>query len=125
MSNNYLFAFFFLDFFKIQFIYPSTVINAFFLERVSHTIRFCVMAVMTLGGLLTIAASVAFTDHFLLCLVGIALVGSANSFGESVALGFLNRFPAEQVNAWSSGTGMAGRDDPLFAFCLDQTKSRC
>jgi hypothetical protein len=65
-------------------------------------------------------------DFFMLCLCGIAITGAASSFGESVALGFLKRFPPEQVsylvqiiqintnsflvqvNAWSSGTGMAG-----------------
>jgi len=47
--------------------------------------------------------------YFILCLAGITFAGTASSFGESVALGYLKHgFPPELVNAWSSGTGMAG-----------------
>ncbi|KAK6192600.1 hypothetical protein SNE40_004044 [Patella caerulea] len=36
------------------------------------------------------------------------VVGCSAAFGENVTLGFLSKFPSHLVNAWSSGTGMAG-----------------
>ena len=45
---------------------------------------------------------------FYFTLVGSLIIGMACSFGESVMLGYLNSFPHELVNHWSSGTGMAG-----------------
>lgn len=41
-------------------------------------------------------------------LLGIVLAGAACSFGEGVVLGYLKLFDSMLVNAWSSGTGMAG-----------------
>ncbi|WAR03849.1 CLN3-like protein [Mya arenaria] len=57
-------------------------INGAFLLNVSYGIRYAVNA----------------------CLM---LIASA-AFGENVALGYLRFFPSKMVNAWSSGTGMAG-----------------
>jgi len=46
--------------------------------------------------------------YFWLCLLSIIFVGTASSFGESVILCYLKKFPSELVGAWSSGTGFAG-----------------
>uniref|UniRef100_K1PV41 Battenin n=1 Tax=Magallana gigas TaxID=29159 RepID=K1PV41_MAGGI len=51
---------------------------------------------------------VAFAFDFWFALVCIVVVGSSAAFGENVALGYLRLFPSKCVNAWSSGTGMAG-----------------
>lgn len=46
--------------------------------------------------------------YFWLCLLSIIFIGTASSFGESVILCYLKKFPSELVGAWSSGTGFAG-----------------
>ncbi|KAK7491427.1 hypothetical protein BaRGS_00017256, partial [Batillaria attramentaria] len=51
---------------------------------------------------------VAYAFNFGFALACIVVVGSTAAFGENVTLGFLSRFPSKMVNAWSSGTGMAG-----------------
>ncbi|XP_041367716.1 battenin-like isoform X2 [Gigantopelta aegis] len=51
---------------------------------------------------------VAYAFSFWFALLCIVVSGSSAAFGENVTLGFLSRFPSKLVNAWSSGTGMAG-----------------
>lgn len=51
---------------------------------------------------------VAYAPSFWFSLVCIMCVGASSAFGENVALGYLRLFPSKMVNAWSSGTGMAG-----------------
>ncbi|EGC31709.1 hypothetical protein DICPUDRAFT_156403 [Dictyostelium purpureum] len=63
-------------------------------------------------GLVGVALSVYV--NFAFCIASIALIGIASSFGESVLLSYMKRFPAEIVNGWSSGTGVAGVSGSLF-----------
>ena len=62
------------------------------------------MAALTVGGTVLLA----FSTSFIIALVAIVSVGGASSFGESVLLGYLNKFAPKLVSGWSSGTGMAG-----------------
>jgi battenin len=55
---------------------------------------------------------------FWACIVAIVLLGAANSFGESVVLGYLQGFPPAITGAWSSGTGMAGVGGALYYLLL-------
>ncbi|XP_048727981.2 battenin-like [Ostrea edulis] len=79
-------------------------INGLFLLKVSYRIRYVVNAVLMIIGLI----GVAFAFDFWFAIVCIVIVGSSAAFGENVALGYLRLFPSKSVNAWSSGTGMAG-----------------
>ncbi|KAH3744853.1 Succinyl-diaminopimelate desuccinylase [Pelomyxa schiedti] len=95
--------------------FVARLVNAFFLENTSHGKRFIAFGASTIAGILMMIISMyADTDgqhdgFFILCLIGIIFAGTASSFGESVALGYLKHgFPPELVTAWSSGTGMAG-----------------
>ena len=79
-------------------------INGFLLLKVSYGIRIFVNAVIMLIGLF----GVAFAFDFWFAIICIVFVGASAAFGENVALGYLRLFPSKFVNAWSSGTGMAG-----------------
>lgn len=74
------------------------------LTKFPFWIRFVFNGCLMLCGLL----GVAFAPNFWIALVAIVLGGCSSSFGESLTLGFLNKYNKESVNAWSSGTGMAG-----------------
>ncbi|XP_033752569.1 battenin-like [Pecten maximus] len=78
--------------------------NTFFLLKTRYWIRFVINAVIMLIGLF----GVAYAFSFWFALICIVFVGASAAFGENVALGFLRLFPSTLVNAWSSGTGMAG-----------------
>ncbi|XP_060082904.1 battenin-like [Ylistrum balloti] len=78
--------------------------NTFFLLKTRYWIRFVINAILMLIGLF----GVAYAFSFWFALVCIVFVGASSAFGENVALGFLRLFPSTLVNAWSSGTGMAG-----------------
>ncbi|KAL4224554.1 hypothetical protein ACF0H5_015256 [Mactra antiquata] len=80
------------------------VVNGAFLLKVPYGIRFIANAVLMLIGLF----GVAYAPSFWFSLVCIVFVGASSAFGENVALGYLRLFPSKMVNAWSSGTGMAG-----------------
>ncbi|KAL3843047.1 hypothetical protein ACJMK2_021004 [Sinanodonta woodiana] len=74
------------------------------LLKTSYSARYVANSCLMLIGLFGVAY--AFTFWFaLLCIV---FVGASSAFGENVALGYLKHFPSKLVNAWSSGTGMAG-----------------
>ncbi|XP_078332911.1 battenin-like isoform X1 [Crassostrea virginica] len=79
-------------------------INGLFLLKVPYWIRYVVNALLMVIGLI----GVAFAFDFWFAIVCIVVVGSSAAFGENVALGYLRLFPSKSVNAWSSGTGMAG-----------------
>ncbi|OWF50565.1 battenin-like [Mizuhopecten yessoensis] len=78
--------------------------NTFFLLKTRYWIRYVVNAVLMLIGLF----GVAYAFSFWFALICIVFVGASAAFGENVALGYLRLFPSTLVNAWSSGTGMAG-----------------
>eukprot|EP00760_Papus_ankaliazontas_P009118 PhM_4_TR1396/c0_g1_i1/m.87634/K12389/BTS, CLN3; battenin len=46
--------------------------------------------------------------HFVFAMIGVMIIGSGNSYGESVLLGYLEHYPPHMVGGWSSGTGMSG-----------------
>lgn len=79
-------------------------INGAFLLKVPYWIRYVINAVLMLIGLF----GVAYAPSFWFSLICIMCVGASSAFGENVALGYLRLFPSKMVNAWSSGTGMAG-----------------
>ena len=72
-------------------------------------VRIAVNTLLNVIGLGGIVLSLHLGHNFFwLCLLSIIFVGSASSFGESVVLCYLKKFPSELVGAWSSGTGFAG-----------------
>lgn len=79
-------------------------VNGAFLLKVPYGVRFAANAVLMLIGLF----GVAYAPSFWFSLVCIVFVGASAAFGENVALGYLRLLPSKMVNAWSSGTGMAG-----------------
>ncbi|XP_063400661.1 battenin-like [Mytilus trossulus] len=79
-------------------------VNGFLLLKVSYGLRIVANAILMLIGLF----GVAFAFDFWFAIVCIVFVGASAAFGENVALGYLRLFPSKFVNAWSSGTGMAG-----------------
>eukprot|EP00122_Pirum_gemmata_P005760 Pgem_evm1s5252 len=82
----------------------ARALNTFLIPYISYTVRVYFFFVLTVGGL----AAMAFVNNFWVCLLFIACVGFASSFGESLFLGYLHQFDSTQLNAWSSGTGFAG-----------------
>eukprot|EP00051_Salpingoeca_urceolata_P005871 m.78272 g.78272 ORF g.78272 m.78272 type:complete len:420 (+) comp14578_c0_seq1:219-1478(+) len=78
--------------------------NTLLLDRATYAQRIIANAVLMVVGLL----GVAFANSFWLSLVAILISGASSSFGESCTLGYLRLYPSTLVNAWSSGTGMAG-----------------
>ena len=81
-------------------------------EAYSHSFRLVIATAIMVIGLAVISVSVMV--DFALCIVGIVILGSFSSLGESVALGWLKLFPPSLTGAWSSGTGMAGVGGTLF-----------
>ncbi|KAI8783883.1 battenin isoform X1 [Biomphalaria glabrata] len=79
-------------------------LNTFLLLKVSYTLRYIVNGCIMLLGLF----GISYAFNFAFAIVCIAVVGSSSAFGENVTLGFLTRYPSSLVNAWASGTGMAG-----------------
>ncbi|BFZ04039.1 hypothetical protein BsWGS_07078 [Bradybaena similaris] len=79
-------------------------LNTFLLLKVSYSLRIIVNGCVMLAGLF----GIAYAFNFGFAIACIAVIGSTAAFGENVTLGFLLAFPASMVNAWSSGTGMAG-----------------
>lgn len=79
-------------------------INGAFLLNVPYGVRFVANALLMLIGLF----GVAYAPSFWFSLICIVFVGASSAFGENVALGYLRHFSSKMVNAWSSGTGMAG-----------------
>ncbi|KAK3756838.1 hypothetical protein RRG08_048884 [Elysia crispata] len=79
-------------------------LNAFVLLNVSYKIRYIANGCLMLIGLF----GVAYALNFGFAIACIAIVGASAAFGENVTLGYLSWFPSLMVNAWSSGTGMAG-----------------
>lgn len=105
---------------NISFGLVARLVNMFLLEGTSFKIRIVCAGTGTLIGLGGIVSSILLGHNFFwLCLLAIIFVGTASSFGESVALCYLKLFPSQLVGAWSSGTGFAGVGGTLiFAFFI-------
>eukprot|EP00054_Salpingoeca_dolichothecata_P022771 m.150083 g.150083 ORF g.150083 m.150083 type:complete len:445 (-) comp24453_c0_seq2:31-1365(-) len=89
---------------NVGFGIAARTINAFFMKNVSYSTRYFANAVLLLAGLVGLALA----PSFWVALLAIVISGAGSSFGESVALGYIRLYPSTLVNAWSSGTGMAG-----------------
>ncbi|XP_076471720.1 battenin-like [Babylonia areolata] len=79
-------------------------LNTFALLSVPFSVRYVVNGFLMLLGLF----GVAYAFSFGFALACIVVVGSTAAFGENVSLGMMSRYPSHLINAWSSGTGMAG-----------------
>lgn len=79
-------------------------LNTFVLSRTPYSYRIIANSCLSIAGLL----GVAFAPNFWVALAAIVIAGASSSFGESVTLGYMRLYPSSLVNAWSSGTGMAG-----------------
>ncbi|KYQ94309.1 hypothetical protein DLAC_04607 [Tieghemostelium lacteum] len=97
---------------NIAFGFASRLLNTFLLENVNTKLKIIVNCLIMALGLVGVALSKYV--NFAFCIACIALIGIASSFGESVLLSFMKKFPADIVNGWSSGTGVAGVCGSLF-----------
>lgn len=79
-------------------------LNTFVLLSVPFYLRYLINGCVMLLGLF----GVAYAFSFGFAIACIVILGSTAAFGENVTLGMMSRFPSHMVNAWSSGTGMAG-----------------
>lgn len=91
----------------------ARVLNAFVANRLSFNLRMTIMVTMTIIGLFLNAFSAPLGGYhdgysFLVLIVGVSFSGTAYSYGEAVALTFLQRYPSDMVGAWGSGTGISG-----------------
>ena len=90
----------------------SRLANTFLVNTVPVQRRIVATACFNATGLVTVACSnyvgSTGTAHFWFAILGIAICGCGSAFGESVHLGYLEKFPPHMVGAWSSGTGMSG-----------------
>jgi len=92
-------------------------VNTFALEHVAYKWRVAATTLMNLLGMAGLVIS--FYINFWFAIAMIVLLGSGgSSFGESVMLGYLKRYPASLVDGWSSGTGMAGVAGSLMYIVL-------
>ncbi|KAN0023595.1 hypothetical protein ACTFIV_007982 [Dictyostelium citrinum] len=101
---------------NIAFGLVSRLINTFLIENVNPKLKIVVNCLFMIIGLVGVALSVYVNFGF--CIAAIAFVGIASSFGESVILSYMKKFPAELVNGWSSGTGIAGVCGSLFYIAM-------
>lgn len=102
-----------VSFANVFFGIVARVLNTFVFNRISYNIRMTLMSICTLFGLFFVALSGPFghgnnASSFVVLLVGVALTGTAYSYGESVALTYVQRYPPQLVGAWGSGTGISG-----------------
>ena len=88
------------------------MLNAFVFDAMPYKRRYMIMGIQTLIGLSLVMAAPFCgsndTAKFAIALFGVLNVGNGSSWGESVTLGYIERFPSRFVGAWSSGTGMSG-----------------
>ncbi|KAK5579952.1 hypothetical protein RB653_009641 [Dictyostelium firmibasis] len=101
---------------NIAFGLVSRLINTFLIENVNPKLKIVANCIFMIIGLVGVALSVYVNFGF--CIAAIAFVGIASSFGESVILSYMKKFPAELVNGWSSGTGIAGVCGSLFYIAM-------
>jgi hypothetical protein len=79
----------------------------------SYPVRFGMIAVGQVIGIAGVIISTELSTvsrpiRFVILLSGVGMIGASSAFGETVTLGYLERFPAELVGAWATGTGLAG-----------------
>lgn len=82
----------------------AKALNTFVLLKTPYGLRYVVVTFLMLFGLL----GLSFSPSFILSILCIVIIGGCSGFGENLTLGYLHQFDSRLVNAWSSGTGMAG-----------------
>lgn len=102
-----------ISFANVFFGIVARIINAFVANRVSFNLRMTIMVLMTITGLFFTAFSSPIGGYkdeicFLVVIIGVCFSGTAYSYGECVALTYLQRYPSFVVGAWGSGTGASG-----------------
>lgn len=102
-----------ISFMNVFFGIIARIMNAFVAHRISYNIRMTLMACGTIIGLLIVSFSGDIggsndTACFVVLLIGVAFTGTSYSYGETVALSFVQRYPPNIVGAWGSGTGISG-----------------
>eukprot|EP01111_Echinosteliopsis_oligospora_P010879 TRINITY_DN3463_c0_g1_i2.p1 TRINITY_DN3463_c0_g1~~TRINITY_DN3463_c0_g1_i2.p1 ORF type:complete len:423 (+),score=87.72 TRINITY_DN3463_c0_g1_i2:71-1339(+) len=103
--------------FNIAFGIVARSVNSTLLVGSGDAWRIIVAGIFMIVGLAGIALSAA-VGSWALCLIAITFIGIASSFGESVCLAYMRKYPAEIVSGWSSGTGMAGLGGSLLWLLL-------
>ncbi|XP_071831430.1 battenin-like [Apostichopus japonicus] len=90
----------------------AKTVNAVLVNKVHYGWRFLVNSCFLVIGCVVIAMA----GNFRAAIFGIVVVGAGNAFGENIALGYLSGqgFDDDLVNAWASGTGLAG----LLGACI-------
>ena len=88
------------------------LLNAFVFPSMPYKLRFLIAGLQTILGVVVVSTASHWgsdnTFRFVISLLGVMFVGNGSSWGESVALGYMERFPSNMVGGWSSGTGMSG-----------------
>lgn len=91
----------------------ARLLNMFIVTRVSYNVRITAMTLSSLLGILFVSFATPMGRYnnvsaFVVMLIGVVLIGTASTYGESVMLAFIQRYPDSIVGAWSSGTGISG-----------------
>ncbi|KPI82717.1 hypothetical protein ABL78_8270 [Leptomonas seymouri] len=112
-----------ISFMNVFFGIIARIINAFVANRISYNIRMTLMSIGTMIGLLIVSFSGDIggnsdTACFVVLLIGVAFTGTAYSYGETVVLSFVQRYPPNIVGAWGSGTGISGVITSLLFIAL-------
>lgn len=102
-----------ISFSNVFFGIAARIVNAFFASRVSFNARMTFMVTLTVTGLLFTAFSGPIggyndTTCFFIVILGVCCSGTAYSYGECVALTYMQRYPSFVVGSWGSGTGASG-----------------
>jgi battenin len=112
-----------ISFMNVFFGIIARIMNAFVAHRISYNIRMTLMSCGTIIGLLIVsfAGDIGGSNNtacFVVLLVGVAFTGTSYSYGETVALSFVQRYPPNIVGAWGSGTGISGVITALLFIAL-------
>lgn len=87
-------------------------LNAFRFNRVNYNVRFFLAGLQTAIGIVAVCLSPVVGASngvaFALLLLGVLCVGNGSAYGESVNLGYMERFDAGMIGWYSSGTGFSG-----------------
>jgi battenin len=87
-------------------------VNAFWLNHLSYNVRVFAAGIQAIVGLVLLCLSphlgAGDVGGFTIALIGVTFIGNSSAYGESVALGYMERLPSQTVSQWSAGTGMSG-----------------
>lgn len=102
-----------ISFANVFFGIVARILNAYVANRVSFNARMTFMVTLTVTGLLLTAFSGPIGGYndsicFGIVILGVCCSGTAYSYGECVALTYIQRYPSFVVGAWGSGTGASG-----------------